>query len=1139
MKQGSKESIPPDISSRFADLSPAKRSLLQQRLKKKDLEFLLSQTIPRRAALGPAPLSFSQQRLWFLDQYEPNSSVYNVSSILRLKGRLDKDALKQSLEEIARRHEALRTTFANLDGEPLQFIASALNGSLAVVDLRDRPEIEREDEARRLAVEEARRPFDLARGPLFRSTLIRLDEDDHILALVMHHIVSDGWSMGVLHRELSVLYQAFSHSQPSPLAELPIQYTDYAVWQREWLKGPELERQLSYWKKQLEGTPGVLNLPADHPRPAVQTYRGARRSIELSRELTQGLKALSQSEGVTPFMTLLAAFQTLLYRYTGQKHLVVGSPIAGRNRAETEGLIGFFVNTLLFRADLSGNPTFREVLHRLRKAALDAYEHQDLPFEKLVEELKPERSLSHSPLFQVMFVLQNAPGTAWQLEGLKVSPVTVGRETAKFDLTLFMQESGDGLTGSLQYSTDLFSEQRIIRMLGHLEVLLQGIVSNPQQAISVLPILGAGEKHRVLVEWNATEKEYPGDKCLHQLFEDQVDRSPEAAAVIWENQQLTYRDLNARANQLAHHLRKRGVGPDVLVGICLERSLEMLVTLLGILKAGGAYVPLDPDYPEARVAFMLEDSQTSVVIAARKFAERFRTGRATPVCLDDERLQLEQESTANPAASAVGENLAYVIYTSGSTGAPKGVMVAHKSVVNYLCWFNQIEPLAELQRLPVVSKPTFDGSLKQLFAPLLRGQAVWMLPEEVISEPILLIKELCAPSSTGFNCVPSLWDALLDVVESNRALVSTGSPAVLLLGGEQSSAALVHRTIAAFPNIEIWNVYGPAESTANAIAGRITATETITLGRPIANTETLILDSNLQPVPVGVPAEIYIGGDGLARGYRGQPDLTADRFIPNPLSNKPGARLYKTGDIGLYRPDGRIEFIGRTDDQVKIRGFRVELGEIETVLRQHALVRDAVVIAREQAPGARQLAAYVVSNPGTTLPAGELRSFLKQKLPEYMLPSALVFLDSLPLTASGKVDRLALPDPGDSQSDLKQLFAPPRDTVEKLIAEIWAEILKLEQVSINDNFFDLGGHSLLAIQVVSRLRKTFATEVSVRTLFENPTVAELGLQIAALQSAGAPRQLADVLADLESLSDEAAQQLWSLESGSKPLSTKT
>ena len=563
---------------------------MQQKLKEKGLEAFLEKIIPRRATReSPLPLSFSQQRLWFLDQYEPNSSVYNIPSALRLRRSLNIGALEQSLNEIIRRHESLRTTFSVVDGEAVQVIAPSSELSLAVVDLRDHPEGEREEEARQLAREEAGRPFDLAQGPLFRSKLLRLDEDDYVLLLTMHHIGSDGWSMGVLHRELSVLYEAFSHGQPSPLADLPIQYADYAVWQREWLKGEVLDRQLSYWKKRLEGIPGVLNLPTDHPRPAVQSFRGKRQSIELSKELTQGLKALSRKEGVTLFMTLLAALQTLLYRYSGQEDIVVGSPIANRTRSEIEGLIGFFVNTLVLRTNFYGNPSFKELLARVREMALDAYAHQDLPFEKLVEELQPERSLSHSPLFQVMFVLQNAPSTALTFEGLSASPVRIGAETAKFDLTLSMSETVEGLRGSLQYSTDLFDGATIARMSGHLQTLLEGIAANPDQRISQLPILTQAEKHQLLVEWNDTQRSYPGDKCIHELFEMQVEKTPDAVAVTFEDQQLTYREFNARANQLAHYLQQLGVGPEVLVGICMERSLEMVVALLGILKSGSAY----------------------------------------------------------------------------------------------------------------------------------------------------------------------------------------------------------------------------------------------------------------------------------------------------------------------------------------------------------------------------------------------------------------------------------------------------------------------------------------------------------------------------------------------------------------------
>ena len=694
------------------------------------------------------PISFSQQRLWFLDQYEPNSSVYNIPSALRLRGSLNVAALEQSLNELIRRHESLRTTFSTVNAEPVQVFAPSVEFALAVVDLRDHPESEREEEARQLAREEAGRPFDLARGPLFRSKLLRLDEDDYVLLLTMHHIVSDGWSTGVLYRELSVLYRAFVKGESSPLPELPIQYGDYAVWQRQWLQGKVLESQLSYWRKQLEDIPGVLNLPTDRPRPAVQSFRGKRQSIELSRELTQGLKALSRKQGVTLFMTLLVAFQTLLYRYSGQEDVVVGSPIANRNRAEMEGLIGFFVNTLVLRTDLSDTPTFRELLQRVRKTALEAYEHQDLPFEKLVEELQPERSLSHSPLFQVMFVLQNAPSTALTFEGLSASPVRIGAETAKFDLTLSMSETVEGLRGSLQYSTDLFDGATIARMSGHLQTLLEGIAANPDQRISQLPILTQAEEHQLLVEWNDTQRSYPSDKCIHELFEMQVEKTPDAVAVTFEDQQLTYRELNIKANQLAHHLRKLGVGPEVLVGVCMERSLEMVVALLGILKSGSAYLPLDPAYPEERLRFMLEDSRVEVLLTMKKTVEDrgWRIEDSDPqssilerriqiVCLDRDAPIIEAQSVDNPNIRVDSENLAYVIYTSGSTGKPKGAMIEHRSLVNYLFWVNANLLGDAVQSLPLITNLTFDACLKQLFAPLLGGRGIRILSRQVTTQP--------------------------------------------------------------------------------------------------------------------------------------------------------------------------------------------------------------------------------------------------------------------------------------------------------------------------------------------------------------------------------------------------------------------
>jgi amino acid adenylation domain-containing protein len=1120
MKQRSHES-PADLSSRFADLPPAKQALLRQRLKRKRLEFVLNQTIPRRVTSDPTQLSFAQQRLWFLDQYQPDRSVYNVSSALWLKGRLDLDAIKQSIAEVVRRHESLRTTFANVNGEPLQVIAPAISDCLTVIDLRDRAENEREDQARRLASGEARRPFDLEQGPLFRATLLRLDEADHILVLLMHHIVSDGWSMGVLHRELSILYQAFSRSQPFLLEALPIQYADYALWQRQWLQGQVLESELSYWTKQLQEVPAILDLPRDHPRPSVQSYRGARQSIQLSRELAQRLKALSQKEGVTLFMTLLAAFSALLYRYTGQTDIVVGSPIAGRNRTEIEGLIGFFVNTLVLRSDLSGNPTFRELLRRVRKTSLEAYEHQELPFEKLVEELKPERSLSHSPLFQVMFVLQNTPDPAWRLEGLAVSPLRITGETAKFDLTLFMQETSDALTGSVQYSTDLFNEQTILRLLGHFEVLLQGIVSNPQQAISALPLLTAGEKHRLLIDWNATEKEYPGDKCLHQQFESQVERSPDEIAVIFENQQLTYRELNARANQLAHYLQKHGVGPDVLVGICLERCLEMPIAILGILKAGGAYVPLDPEYPMERLAFMLKDAKVSMLLTQQRLLDRLRLCEAMILDMDTSFEVIARESQDNPAGGGTAKNLAYVIYTSGSTGRPKGVMITHQAICNRLHWGQEAYPLAAADRVVQLSSFSFDFSIWEFFGPLLVGARLVMTRPGQHLDSAKTIKLIADQKITTVHFVPSVLEIYLE----DEGFHACSSLKRVFCGGENLPVQVQERFFSRL-DADLYNQYGPTEACIDATFWKCkqgTFRPYVPIGRPIANAQIYLLDTHLHPVPVGVTGELYIGGVGLARGYLYQPGVTAEHFVPDPFSNEPGSRLYKTGDLARYLCDGDLEVLGRLDHQVKIRGIRIELEEIENVLREHASVRDALVVARNQAPGAKQLAAYVVPNSDSELSVGELHSFLKQRLPKYMLPSAFLFLDALPLMSNGKVDRKALPVPDGRRLEQDESVSAPRTPIEEMLADIWTEVLKLEKIGIHNNFFDLGGHSLLATQIVSRIRETLQIELPLRKLFEKPTIAELAELITEescrnMDSA----DMSDILTELESMSDEKA-----------------
>ena len=1085
---------------------------------------------------GDLPLSFAQERLWFLDQYEPGTTVYNIPSALRLRGSFNIGALEQSLNEIIRRHESLRTTFSMIDGEAVQVIAPSLGVSVPVIDLRDHPE-EREEEARELAREEACQPFDLARGPLFRSQLLRLGEDDHVLLLTMHHIVSDGWSMGVLHRELSMLYRAFVNGQPSPLEDLPIQYADFAVWQREWLQGEVLDRQLSYWKTQLEGIPAVLNLPMDHPRPGVQSYRGGRQSIELSRELAQELKQLSRKEGVTLFMTLLAAFQTLLYRYTGQEDIVVGSPIANRNRSEIEGLIGFFVNTLALRTKFDGDPTFKELLARVRQTTLGAYENQDLPFEKLVEGLKPERNLSYSPLFQVMFVLQNAPSTSLVFEGLNVSPVAIGVETAKFDLTLSISETEEGLRGSLHYNTDLFDDATISRMSAHWQTLLKALVAEPEQHISQLPILTEAEERRLLVEWNDTTRDYPQDKCIHQLLEEQVRRTPDAVAVIFEDQRFTYRELNARANQLAHHLRKHGVGPDAPVGICLERSLEMVVGLLGILKAGGAYVPMDPFYPVKRLAFVLRDAGVRVLLTERKFSSvlydigftaSLEAGHPVMICLDVDWDRVAQESQEPPANKTAPDNVAYVIYTSGSTGNPKGVMISHRSLCNRIFWGQQFYRLSGADSVLQAFSLSFDFATWEIFTALAGGARLVLARPESDRDSTYLVRLIAGRRITVAGFVPSMLEAILQ----EPGIETCDSLRKVFSGGEMLPRLLQDRFHARL-NAELQNTYGPTEAAidvtywvcergAEVWSDRLS----VPIGRPIANIRIYVLDVHLQPVPVGVSGELHLGGIGLARGYVNSPDLTSEKFIPNPFSEEPGACLYKTGDLVRYLPDGNIEFLGRIDQQVKIRGYRIEVGEIEKILDQHPAVKETVLLAREDASGDKRLVAYTVLRSAQTLEVTEARSFLKEKLPAYMVPSEFVFLDRLPLTSNGKIDRKALPAPDQRRPELEKAYVAPRTPVEEMIAEIWAEVLKVHTVGVHDNFFDLGGHSLLATQIISRLREAFRVDLPLRALFEDPTVVSLAVRIALLQAKGnAPETLVDVLARLESCSDEEAQLL--------------
>jgi amino acid adenylation domain-containing protein/non-ribosomal peptide synthase protein (TIGR01720 family) len=1036
---------------------------------------------------GEMVLSFAQARLWFLEQLEPGSSAYNIPAAVRLTGSLDVAVLEQSLNEIVGRHEVLRTTFGMVSGEPRQVIAPVLALTLRWVDLRDLPEAQQKIQVERLATEEAQQPFDLAKGPLLRATLLQLGEAEHVLLLTMHHIVSDGWSMGVLIRELAALYEAFSTGKPSPLPELPIQYADFAHWQRQWLQGEVLAAQLSYWQQQLTGAPALLELPTDRPRPGVQTFRGATQFLALPEPLSQKLKTLSQRSGVTLFMTLLAAFQTLLYRYTGQEDICIGSPIANRNRSETEELIGFFVNTLVLRTDMSENPSFQELLARVREVTLGAYAHQDLPFEQLVEALQPERNLSHQPLFQVMFALQNAPMPALELPSLTLSSLEIESGTAKFDLTLSMEDTEQGLVGSLEYNTDLFDAASISRMLGHFQTLLEGIVDNPDLHLSDLPLLTQPERQQLLVEWNDTQVNYPKDVCIHQLFEAQVDRTPEAVAVVFEDQQLTYGELNSCANQVAHHLRFLGVSPDDLVGICVERSVKMIVGLLGILKAGGAYVPLDPAYPSERLAFMLEDTQVSVLLTQESVVKKLPSHQAQIVCLDSNRETLTQQSEENPKSEVRPDHKAYVMYTSGSTGRPKGVSVIHRGVVRLVKQTNYASFSAEevfLQLAPI----SFDASTFEIWGSLLNGARLVIMPPHTPS-----LQEL--GQALKQYQVTTLWlTAGLFHLMVDEQIEDLKGVRQLLAGGDVLSVGHVKKVLQEIKGLTLINGYGPTENTTFTCCYPITEPSlvgiSVPIGRPIANTQVYLLDEYLQPVPVGVPGELYIGGDGLARGYLNRPDLNSERFIPNPFSDKNDDRLYKTGDRVRYLSDGNIEFLGRLDNQVKIRGFRIEPGEIEAVLGQHPAVQETVVMVREDIPGNKRLVAYVVTKKSPAPSMQELPHFLKQQLPEYMVPSAFVLLDALPLTANGKVDRLALPAPDTTRPELAGTYVAPRNSVEELLAGIWTEILRLEKVGIHDNFFELGGDSILSIQIVARANQA-GLRLTPKQLFGHQTIAEL------------------------------------------------
>jgi amino acid adenylation domain-containing protein len=1076
---------------------------------------------PKAQEMVCFPASFAQQSLWFIDQLTPGRATYNLPSALRVRGKLDVNVLERTLQEIARRHETLRTRFVAVGGEPHQVIEDQVNVQLHVLDLTGiAGEEEREAEAMRLAREEAQMSFNLSQAPLFRGKLLRLGALNHVLLFTMHHIISDGWSMGVLIEEVSVLYDAFSGGRSSPLPELPIQYADYTVWQREWLEGGVLEQQLAYWKKQLGGG-GMLLLPTDRPRPTLQSQNGATCDFVIGASLTQKLKKWAEEQGATLFMVLVAAFQVLLYRYSGQHDIAVGTPTAGRSSGETEKLIGFFINTLVLRVDLSGAPSFTELLERTKEVTLEAYVHEDVPFEKLVEVLSPERNLGSTPLFQVMIVLQNAPQSDLRLGAAELQPFNVvDNGTSKFDLLLQLGEDGFGkLTGSLQYSTDLFDAATISRMIEHYRRLLSGIAVKPSQSIDVLPLLTTEEHKQVIEEWNRTTVDFPRQKCIPGLIEEQVARAPEAIAVEHQGRKLSYREFNARANQLAWRLKELGVGPETRVGLMVERSLEMVVGLLGVLKAGAAYVPLDPDYPPERLSYMFESSQIKVLLTQERLQQDLLHFAGPVLALDGaaEQRRIAEHRTENPDVTLLPENLAYLIYTSGSTGRPKGVMNTHGGLMNRLLWMQEeyrLEPGdVVLQKTPF----SFDVSVWEFFWPLMEGAKLVVARPSGHQDPDYLATLINEQQITTLHFVPSMLAVFLD----EERLKQCRSLRRVVCSGEALPQELARRCLASMPWAELHNLYGPTEAAIDVTYWKCLADDThasVPIGKPIANMRVYVVDKGMEPVPVGVPGELCLAGVGLARGYWGRGDLTAEQFVPDGLSGRRGERFYRTGDLVRWLEDGNLEYLGRLDHQVKIRGFRIELGEIEAALQEHDSVRQAVVIAREDETGDKRLVAYVVperegeeSNNGrgrVGLRISEWREHLLRTLPEYMVPNAYVQLEKLPLNHNGKIDRNNLPQPDTDTPE--QEYVGPRNATEETLCRLWQEVLRRERVGIHDNFFKIGGHSLMAVQLATRIREGFKLDIPLQRMFELPTIAQLAEAIdQALQTGvnGAPSHL--------------------------------
>jgi len=1052
-----------------------KRKLLVQALRKKAAEPVT------------APLSLHQKRLWFLDQLEPGSTLYNIAGAARIKGPLDLDVVDRVVHEIIRRHESLRTTFSASEGEPVQLISQPYPLPLQVLDLSTFSPGDQDREIKNLVRIEAGCPFDLATGPLMRIILVKMCQDDHVALILMHHIIADGWSIGVLMWELANLYESYSMGKPSPLPELPIQYRDYVYWQQQRLQGKFLDDLVSYWKKELEGAPQGIQLPTDRPRSPSLKVEGASASVTLAPALSAALDSLSKGKGVTLFMTLLAALATLLYRNTGQEDILIGSPIADRERPETQGLIGFLVNTIVLRLNLSSNPTFEELVQRAQAIALAAYAHQELPFDQLIKVIRPERNFGSDPLLHVLLVLQNTPIPSAKLTRLQVQRLDIDTGNAPFDLGVECIKTADGMRVTFAYNAGIFDHATIERLTSQFHRLLESAVANPAQPIADMPMLSDAEQKQILVEWNATGAEIPEGKCIHHLFEDQARENPGAVALCSDNGQLTYEQLNERANRLAHILVAGGTKPETPVGICIERSMEMIVAILGVLKAGGAYVPLDPAYPDERLHHMVRNSGIQNILTREPLAARIRSFGAEVLSVDDALILTTQHH--NPNAVGSNRDLAYIIYTSGSTGEPKGVMVEHRSVVNLITSFRESYAPGPADRVLQLTSISFDASVAEIFPILCSGGGLVIPP----AAPQLNIEELTSSIArhavTIFGAVPSVLAAL------NQRWRDIPSVRLILSGGETLSYDNIKHLRA---SATVTNGYGLTETTVCSLFHRLSnedqlgrPSSRVPIGRPLINTQVFILDSFLHPVPVNAAGDLYIGGAGLARGYVNNPERTAQHFIPNPFARTPGERIYKTGDLARYRANGDVEFLGRSDQQVKIRGVRIELNEIEQTLRQHSDVSDAAAVVREEGAAGKRLVAYYALREGKEIGTLEIRKHMLERLPAYMVPSNLIRLRVLPLTPTGKLDYPKLLASVADISDLGQGFVAPRNEVDLAMTRIWASTLMIERVGIHDDFFALGGHSLLAVQVMNRIKNELQVDVPLRYLFESPTVAQL------------------------------------------------